>query len=67
MTGLPAVCSSCGTSPDPSLAGDPPLGWSTECDPSASTGDGTQVRWMCAACTRRHVRSIEAKLDQQWW
>jgi hypothetical protein len=36
------------------------LGWS-----SASTGRG--VRWFCAACTREHVRDIEAKLDEEWW
>lgn len=27
--------------------------------------DGT--RWYCAACSREHLRSIEGKLDSEWW
>ncbi|AKT51401.1 hypothetical protein [Arsenicicoccus sp. oral taxon 190] len=23
--------------------------------------------WTCAECSRRHARSIEAKLDAEWW
>ncbi|UZJ23917.1 hypothetical protein RHODO2019_12040 [Rhodococcus antarcticus] len=23
--------------------------------------------WTCPACTREHSRSIEARLDGQWW
>jgi hypothetical protein len=36
------------------------LGWSLE-----STARG--VRRLCDACTREHVRDIEAKLDEEWW
>ena len=25
------------------------------------------VTYLCAACTRDNVRSIEAKLPQEWW
>jgi hypothetical protein len=28
---------------------------------------GTRTRWVCPQCTREHVRSIEAKLERQWW
>lgn len=37
-----------------------PLGWST-------SGDRDVIEALCAACTRAHVRDIEAKLDEQWW
>ena len=26
-----------------------------------------QVVWTCDACSREHLRSIEAKLDPAWW
>jgi hypothetical protein len=39
-----------------------PLGWMVERD--ARTG---RVTALCAACARRHARSIEGKLDQAWW
>ena len=26
-----------------------------------------QVVWTCDTCSRAHLRSIEAKLDQAWW
>ncbi len=51
-----ATCSSCGTSVD----GDPPLTWSTATGPRGTT-------WVCDRCTRTHVRSIEAKLDEEHW
>jgi hypothetical protein len=25
------------------------------------------LRWLCPACTRAHVRDIEAKLPDEWW
>lgn len=61
---MPAVCSLCGVTPDPVVEGDPPLGWSADL---IDTGDGPRTRWVCGTCTRRYVRSIEAKLDQEWW
>jgi len=36
-------------------------GWSRE------TGAGGVVTWVCPACVRRHIRSIEARLDEAWW
>lgn len=25
------------------------------------------VRWYCPQCSREHIRSIEGKLDEQYW
>jgi hypothetical protein len=55
-TAAPASCSLCGTS-----AAVPPMTWMREID--ARRG----LVWVCDACARTHLRSIEAKLDQQWW
>ena len=55
-TTSPATCSFCGTTID----GDPPLSWSTSTGPGGTT-------WTCDRCTREHVRSIEAKLDEEHW
>ena len=54
----------CARVADADRDGDPPLGW---CADVIETHGGTRTRWMCADCTRRYVRSIEAKLEQQWW
>ena len=59
-----AVCSLCGRMADPTRDGDPPITW---CADTVETMDGPRTRWVCTECTRRFVRSIEAKLDQQWW
>jgi hypothetical protein len=37
-----------------------PAGWSLE-------SDARGVHLMCLACTRANVRSIEAKLPEEWW
>jgi hypothetical protein len=58
------TCSICGRVSDPEQDGDPPLTWSADI---VETSTGNTTRWVCSACTRRYVRSIEAKLDQQWW
>jgi hypothetical protein len=51
-------CSQCGTAaPDDDEL---PPGW------SFATG-ARGIEWTCAACTREHVRSIEAKLPEEWW
>lgn len=52
------VCSRCGMSADDDS--DLPAGWSLETDRRG-------VRPMCLACTRTNVRSIEAKLPEEWW
>jgi hypothetical protein len=64
MTVVDAVCSLCGRAADPERDGDPPLTW---CADIVETSEGPRTRWVCAECTRRYVRSIEAKLDQEWW
>jgi hypothetical protein len=51
-----ARCGALGTAPPGGL----PEGWSL-----ASSDRG--VDRLCAACTRENVRSIEAKLDEEWW
>jgi hypothetical protein len=58
------TCSICGRVADPVEDGDPPPKWSADI---IETHDGHHTRWVCPECTRRYVRSIEAKLDQQWW
>jgi len=50
-----ATCSRCGT-----CAPEQPLTWSTATGPR-----GTIL--VCDRCTREHVRSIEAKLDEEHW
>lgn len=39
----------------------PPLTWMFENDPRRG---GV---WYCDHCSRMNLRSVEAKLDQQWW
>jgi hypothetical protein len=39
----------------------PPVDWMRDTD--ARRGPV----WVCASCARHHVRSIEARLDQEWW
>jgi DNA-directed RNA polymerase subunit RPC12/RpoP len=51
------VCQRCGTR---SPSDPPPLGW------SAGTGRG-RTRWVCERCARENLRSIEGKLDEEWW
>ncbi len=59
-----AVCSLCGRSAEAERDGDPRLTW---CADIVESADGPRTRWVCVDCTRRYVRSIEAKLDQEWW
>jgi len=54
------MCSWCGTS----SPGDVPLDWVVERDPRHPERDQRQY---CPACSREHVRSIEAKLDAEHW
>ncbi len=56
-----ATCTRCGTIDADDAAGEGlPPGWSLE------TTDRGMGR-LCLACTRAHVRDIEAKLDEEWW
>ncbi|MBM6400723.1 hypothetical protein [Phycicoccus sonneratiae] len=54
------VCATCGATPTPDEAPTAALTW------SRGTENGREV-WTCAACSRRHLRSIEGKLDSAWW
>lgn len=49
------TCTGCGAREAPQ----PPT-WSAQV-----SARGTTV--LCEDCTRTHVRSIEARLDEQWW
>ncbi len=50
------TCSLCGTTADAPA----PLTWST------STGS-RGMTYACDACTRTHLRAMEAKLDEEHW
>jgi hypothetical protein len=63
-------CARCGTpgdGPDDGM----PEGWSLDVDPdrgpSGRQSGDRRVRYLCGTCTRDNVRSIEAKLPQEWW
>lgn len=53
------VCRSCGASPDGHDVA-ATLGWTR-------TVAGEQVHLHCPRCSRDNVRSMEAKLDEQYW
>jgi hypothetical protein len=56
------VCAHCGiVGPAGSTATDPPVDWMSESD------ERRGVVWLCPACVRSNVRSIEPRLDEQWW
>jgi hypothetical protein len=50
-------CQRCG---QPASSVPPPLGWS-------SGHERGRTVWVCEACTRRNLRSIEGKLAEDWW
>jgi hypothetical protein len=52
------ICSRCGTVADE--GDESPAGWSF-----ATSRRG--LEWLCLDCTRTNVRSIEAKLPEEWW
>ncbi len=56
-----AVCSFCGTVSDPEAdTNDAPITWST----SFERGE---LRFYCEKCSRENLRSIEGKLDTEYW
>lgn len=57
---MASTCSRCGTTSEEGGDDGVPLGWSLATSPRG-------VDRLCAACTRTHVRDIEAKLDEDWW
>ncbi|MGL5816125.1 MAG: hypothetical protein ACRCYR_01070 [Phycicoccus sp.] len=55
------VCATCGTTPpDDDAAALARLTWTRGIE-------GERERWTCDACSRRHLRAIEGKLDSAWW
>lgn len=51
----PVSCTWCGAT-----AYDVPVTWTMQ------TGE-RGVEWMCDACTRANLRSLEGRLPQDWW
>lgn len=59
MPDVTVTCSRCGKQEE--CEGDSvPLGWSME------TERGRVLRY-CTECLRENIRSIEAKLPEEWW
>ena len=56
----PMVCVSCGSVPPPGGEAGARATW-------AMALEGGRVAWTCVTCTREHLRSIEGKLDPDWW
>ncbi len=54
------VCATCGAVPPAGEAALARITW------SRGTENGRDV-WTCPDCSRRHLRSIEGKLDPTWW
>ncbi|WP_183407987.1 hypothetical protein [Nocardioides pocheonensis] len=38
----------------------PPLTWT-------SAVEQGRTKWFCDSCSREHLRSMESKLDSEWW
>lgn len=55
-----STCRRCGAQSDEGGEDGLPPGW------SLATEQG-RVDRLCDRCTREHVRSIEAKLPDEWW
>jgi len=53
-------CARCGRTGECPEGGVPPE-WAID------TGERGRVSYLCPPCTREHVRSIEAKLPEEWW
>jgi hypothetical protein len=56
----PLVCSNCELRPEPGHEASARLTWSRG-------SSGTTPVWTCDRCSREHLRSIEGKLDPDWW
>jgi hypothetical protein len=54
------VCTTCGATATGDDAARARLTW------SRGTEAG-RTMWSCERCSREHVRSIESKLDPNWW
>ena len=58
------LCSLCGASAQPASGPEIPLDWMVETDPRRPE---LGQRQYCPDCARQHLRSIEAKLDAEYW
>ncbi|GAA2162402.1 hypothetical protein [Humibacillus xanthopallidus] len=58
--GAPLVCATCGRRPESGEAATARLTWSR-------VTSGAAAAWTCDRCSREHLRSIEGKLDPDWW
>ena len=56
----PIVCATCGRQTATGEETTARLTWSQDLS-------GPAVKWTCDRCSREHVRSIEGKLDPDWW
>ncbi|PID96793.1 MAG: hypothetical protein CSA84_03200 [Actinomycetales bacterium] len=54
------VCDTCGAVAVAGEQAEATLTWSRGIEQG-------RVVWTCARCSREHVRSIEGRLDSQWW
>jgi hypothetical protein len=54
------VCVSCGSMPSADAGGAARVEWARGIE------NGRPV-WTCPECSRRNLRSMEGKLDSQWW
>ena len=54
------VCESCGTVPPPDEQATARLTWSRG-------NERGRTAWICGDCSRENLRSIESKLDADWW
>lgn len=58
--GSPPSCQLCGRVAEPGTEGEVILSWMMD------RQDG-QVRWTCPGCAAANARSMEAKLEPEWW
>lgn len=59
----PVICTGCGRVP----RADEPVTESGFAWTWSVNRDDDRVSVLCDACAREHARSIEAKLDPEWW
>jgi hypothetical protein len=57
---MPRACTHCGALATGTDDDQLPPGWSFVTNERG-------IQWMCLDCTRTNVRSIEAKLPEEWW
>lgn len=61
--GVLPSCSICSTTADDWLT----LGWTVTKDEAKEAKGASATTYICAECARKHIRSIEGKLDEDDW